>query len=724
MLRKVLLTTLVFTVSVPIIETNDVTVYDQSPCVSKPNKQLSSAKNSAEELAEALIDTSFTIEAIWIGDPQWMGGVDNSYETFGGSVARGHNFFGSSLLPSQFAPVEIRLSSDSSEWSNVQIFRRTGFGSVGVGTFPGSAWDLNDPNNPRRLNLCTVECYNCGELNPPDVHNGVWDPDTSYFANFEFLFVMHSDYDSTGMTYSGNNILSDDLDILYGWWPKVALGHTFFESDTGILKITPNIGLNLSPRDTAIELDWVYPGPNPDHFNIYYATDSSAGTFLATVLGSRRTFIHNGLVLGQEYYYQIKSYDSANNEIYSSEVKGTRTRSITMGIELFGQWNLRLDYGDVRGYTDSLTGKEYALICSRFQGLSIIDINDTPLVEVGFVPAPLSGSDVKDVKTYRSYAVIFSESAATMIADISDVTNPVVISQIPGGTHNGYVDGHYVYLVGGSHDALDIYSILDPYNPEYVSTFETYYYHDVAIYNDTLAAFAIYSQGVDILDVTNKSNPKLISHFNYPGSGAHNGAFAHDGKYLFVGDEIGQGNWTRIFDVSDLDSVTYVGDIVVDPFAVVHNCELKGEHLYIAHYIHGLRIWNVSNPEEPYEVAFYDTHPQPDAGYAGAWGVYPYFESGKVIVSDMQNGLFVFNTFLLGSTCCVGTRGDVNGDGSVIPNVLDLTYMVDVLFRGGPDPICDAEADVNNDGISATVLDLTYIIDRIFKSGPAPLPCP
>ena len=71
----------------------------------------------------------------------------------------------------------------------------------------------------------------------------------------------------------------------------------------------------------------------------------------------------------------------------------------------------------------------------------IIDIYDTPFVEVGFV----SGcGDTKDVKTYSHYAVIFQEACPTMIVDIADVTNPQVVSTMSSGCHNGLVDGHYV----------------------------------------------------------------------------------------------------------------------------------------------------------------------------------------------------------------------------------------------------------------------------------------
>ena len=72
--------------------------------------------------------------------------------------------------------------------------------------------------------------------------------------------------------------------------------------------------------------------------------------------------------------------------------------------------------------------------------------------------------------------------------------------------------------------------------------------------------------------------------------------------------------------------------------------------------------------------------------------------------------------------CCTGTRGDLNIDGADA-NILDLTYMVDRIFRGGPASICPKEADVNADTTSENILDLTYVVDRIFRGGPPPPSC-
>ena len=73
--------------------------------------------------------------------------------------------------------------------------------------------------------------------------------------------------------------------------------------------------------------------------------------------------------------------------------------------------------------------------------------------------------------------------------------------------------------------------------------------------------------------------------------------------------------------------------------------------------------------------------------------------------------------------CCQGQSGDVNGDGSLFLDILDLTYLVDYVFRGGDAPPCPGEADLNQDGASANILDLTFAVDYIFRGGTLPLEC-
>ena len=73
------------------------------------------------------------------------------------------------------------------------------------------------------------------------------------------------------------------------------------------------------------------------------------------------------------------------------------------------------------------------------------------------------------------------------------------------------------------------------------------------------------------------------------------------------------------------------------------------------------------------------------------------------------------------SACLNCVRGDTNNDGNF--DLLDLTFLVDFIFRGGSKPECSEEADINNDDPPSNILDLTFIVDFIFRGGQTPAPC-
>ncbi|HEX2896628.1 MAG TPA: S8 family serine peptidase [candidate division Zixibacteria bacterium] len=75
------------------------------------------------------------------------------------------------------------------------------------------------------------------------------------------------------------------------------------------------------------------------------------------------------------------------------------------------------------------------------------------------------------------------------------------------------------------------------------------------------------------------------------------------------------------------------------------------------------------------------------------------------------------------NTCCNGIRGNINGDG-VNGNIVDLNYLVNRIFRGGPLVPCPQEADVNGDSNVASIFDLNYLINFIFRGGLDPIACP
>jgi hypothetical protein len=78
---------------------------------------------------------------------------------------------------------------------------------------------------------------------------------------------------------------------------------------------------------------------------------------------------------------------------------------------------------------------------------------------------------------------------------------------------------------------------------------------------------------------------------------------------------------------------------------VPHNPYLIGNVAFISHYFQGLQIYAIKPGEAPRQLGYYDTYPGKAIpnGFAGAWGCYPFLPSGKVLVSDMQTGLYVLD---------------------------------------------------------------------------------
>ncbi|MEW5922461.1 MAG: M20/M25/M40 family metallo-hydrolase [Candidatus Zixiibacteriota bacterium] len=62
--------------------------------------------------------------------------------------------------------------------------------------------------------------------------------------------------------------------------------------------------------------------------------------------------------------------------------------------------------------------------------------------------------------------------------------------------------------------------------------------------------------------------------------------------------------------------------------------------------------------------------------------------------------------------------GDVNGDWGL--NILDITYLINYLYKGGPAPIDMNNGDLNGSCV-INILDVTYLISYLYKGGPAPL---
>ncbi len=304
-------------------------------------------------------------------------------------------------------------------------------------------------------------------------------------------------------------------------------------------------------------------------------------------------------------------------------------------------------------------GREYALIGCYF-GTSIIDLNVSPIREIGFVSGNTASYAYREFKSYKNYVYVVSEGGRGVqilnMARLPDTSGILVREfNFTNGSNNIFrshtvtlADG-YLYLNGSSGwdvGGMVIFSLKnDPTNPQYVGQYQPMYIHDSYVRNDTLYGAAIYGGGgLYVADVRNKANPILIRKISYSGSGTHHAWASISGRYALTTDEIGAVNNLKIWDMANLGSgppYTPIAQYATSPQDIIHNVHGRGNYAYISHYTGGMRVVDVRIPTAPVEAGGYDTYPGGSGGYAGCWGVYPYFPSGRWIGSDMQTGLYV-----------------------------------------------------------------------------------
>ena len=102
----------------------------------------------------------------------------------------------------------------------------------------------------------------------------------------------------------------------------------------------------------------------------------------------------------------------------------------------------------------------------------------------------------------------------------------------------------------------------------------------------------------------------------------------------------------RVLDVTDPSNVVRLAEWRLRSQASIHNMVLVGTRLYIAWYHEGVRVLDVSKPEEPRQLAYFNTFRETDfergySFYEGAIGMRVPGD-GYVYVVDTSRGLLIF----------------------------------------------------------------------------------
>eukprot|EP00588_Corethron_pennatum_P033983 CAMPEP_0194345500 /NCGR_PEP_ID=MMETSP0171-20130528/104885_1 /TAXON_ID=218684 /ORGANISM="Corethron pennatum, Strain L29A3" /LENGTH=678 /DNA_ID=CAMNT_0039112487 /DNA_START=467 /DNA_END=2501 /DNA_ORIENTATION=- len=280
----------------------------------------------------------------------------------------------------------------------------------------------------------------------------------------------------------------------------------------------------------------------------------------------------------------------------------------------------------------------------------------------------------RDIKTYKNYALVVSEYSnhGMQIFDLTTLltANPKTRFEETaryskfGKGHNVFVneDTSYAYAVGTDtcKGGLHFVNLKDPATPKNGGCYsQDGYTHDVqcVVYAGPDQAFigreicfAANEDTITIVNVSNKKEPKELSRTSYDNSRyTHQGWLTEDQAYFIFDDEIdekskGGKTQTFVLDVRNLSKPVMVGAYSGRTDAIDHNLYIVGDLVYQANYRAGLNVLQIEDISKAkfIEGGYFDVYPNDDTNnFNGAWSNYPFFPSGVVIISGMEQGLFM-----------------------------------------------------------------------------------
>ena len=364
-----------------------------------------------------------------------------------------------------------------------------------------------------------------------------------------------------------------------------------------------------------------------------------------------------------------------------------------------------LDYHDLRdsdlsnlwGYVDE-EGNEYALVGvngadgqNNTGGFSVVNVNDPANpVEVFFTPGP--NSIWREIKTWGDHAYITTEAEEGLtIVDLSPLPQstdlPVSVFEGDGWitSHSLFIDENGKLFLNGSNrgnGGCIIYDLTqDPEAPVEVGEYDQWYVHDCFARGDTLYAAHIYDGFFSIVDVSDPEDPQLLGTMPTPSLFTHNCWLDDSGQYLFTTDEKPD-SYLAAYDISDPSDVQFLDQLQTDPGsdAIIHNTYWLNNYVVQSYYTEGVSIYDVSDPTNIVEIGRFDTSPFTGDGFNGAWGVYPFLPSGRLLVSDIQQGLFILEPTYVQACWLEGLITDANTTAPVnnATVTLDGTTAFDV----------------------------------------------
>ena len=371
---------------------------------------------------------------------------------------------------------------------------------------------------------------------------------------------------------------------------------------------------------------------------------------------------------------------------------------------------------DLWGWTDPVTGREYALV-GHSTGTAFVDVsNPSAPVYLGTLPTSTVNSTWRGIKVFADHAFIVSEAAnhGMQVFDLTQLravtSPPVTFAETAhyagfGSTHTLAMNSRtgLAYAVGTRtcEGGLHVVDVRTPAAPRAAGCFSfDGYTHETEcviysgpdmVYRDREICFNSNEDTLTVVDATDTLEQVQLSRTGYGGSAyTHQGWLTGDQRFFLVndeGDELAFRHPTRtwIWDVSDLDAPVLASLYEGPTPSIDHNLYIRGNLVYESNYRSGLRVLDASDVAAGVlrEVGFFDIFPEDDApAYNGAWSVYPFFASGTVVVNGIEQGLFVLRPRIVPEGQPAGLEVTIAGPGNAAPIDSDWSFVMMVANHG------------------------------------------
>lgn len=389
------------------------------------------------------------------------------------------------------------------------------------------------------------------------------------------------------------------------------------------------------------------------------------GPYRATDIATDGKFVHASLTKGLHVY---------RNELVGAGANWNTT--------YLGGGNQPTDARDIE-----VVGN-YALVANgRVDNLSILDItNPQSMTEIGAVPLH---DEVVKVKQRGNYAYVMVEQDGLSIVDISDVNNPVEISEVDVSS-NYYSDrldvafyDHFAFLAVYDSDNIDggifVVDIADKTNPIEIDHFlHNYETHSAKVYDGMLHVGAG-NDGYHIFDISKV--PNSYTRIDSIDAGYKIVDVKVKGDYAYAAAE---NSGLVIFDISTMNEAKVVGYYPIQQD--VNNVEVDEYFAYVTSEYEGLTILNITDPNNPYLAGYYGTSTEMrDLDVVNGKVFTAIGEAGVIEIRNDLNPFGEINNF--NNISCIETNGgamntDVYGNYAYVADGLSGLTVVDVSSPG------------------------------------------